>query len=211
MSLPPDYLIPPNLDHAAAISLFIEQFSEKPNLDALTDSYLSQIQDLENATFEVLLKRELDTAIGVQLTALGAIVQQPRTTPDDNRYRTAIRARIAINLSHATAFDLIRVAGLILQQFGETFEIRDEPPAQVRVTVIDPLVSADADLLFLLLEETDPAGVRLVVQYNNALPVAADKLLLSDEITGDTFGAGGLGSTTGPTATAGKLDSVIGG
>ncbi len=207
----PNYLIPHFTDHEGRVSRFIEQFSKKPNLDALTKSYLKQVQDLEDAMFEVLLKRELENAVGVQLTILGKIVQQPRTTADDNRFRTAIRARIAINLSHATAFDLIKVAGLILQEFGETFEIRDEPPAQVRVTVIDPLTSADADLMFTLLEETDAAGVRLVLQWNSALATAADKLLCSDTVTGNTFGAGGLGSTTGAVTTPGKLDSVIGG
>jgi len=211
MPVDPDFLIAPNSDHEGAVSLFIEQFKAKPNLDAWTKSYLKQIQDLEDAVFEVIFARVLETAIGVQLSIIGAIVQQPRTTDDDDRYRAMIRARIAINLSHSTAEDLIRVAGLILSPFNENFRVRDEPPAQIRLEVLDPLLSTEADLLFNLLELADPAGVRLLVQWQSTLSTPSDKLLLSNEIDGNSFGGGSLGSTTGAiTVPAGKLSSVIG-
>lgn len=207
----PGFLIAPNFAHEDAVSLFIEQFKGKPNLDAWAKSYLKQVQDLEDATFEIIFARVLEAAVGVQLSIIGEIVGQPRTTSDDDRYRTMIRARIAINLSHATAEDLITIAALILSPFGESFRVRDEPPAQIRVEVLDPLISTDADLFFDLLDLADPAGVRLLLQWQSTLATSSDKLLLSNEIDGESFGGGGLGSTTGPTTTAaGKLSSVIG-
>lgn len=204
-------LITQNTDHEGAVRRLIEQFKNKPDLEALIRIYLRQIQDLEDAAFEVILERDLDNAVGVQLSTIGSIVQQPRTTPDDDRYRTAIRARIAINLSNATAEDVIKVANLLLQEYGESYELRDEPPAQFRITVHDPLQSSDADLLLLLLDEADAGGVRLVLQWNNSLAAASDKLLCADTTLGNTGGGGGLGSTTGAVTVPGKLSSVIGG
>ena len=191
-------------DHAGRVSRLIEQFKNKPDLEALIRSYLLQLQDVEDALFEIILERNLDVAVGVQLEAIGGIVQQPRTTSDDERFRTAIRARIAINLSNATPEDVIKVASLLLVD-GEAFRIREEPPAQLRVEVIDPLTSADVDLLFDLLEAADAAGVRLVLQWNASLS-PADKLILGGGSVG-----GALGSTTGATANPGKFASAIGG
>ena len=151
-------------DHEGRVSRFIEQYKNLPDLVALARSYLAQLQDVEDALFEIILERNLDSAVGVQLEVIGDIVQQPRTTSDDARFRTAIRARIAINLSDATTEDLIKVASLLLVD-GETFFVRDEPPAQIRITVVDPLTSTDPDLLQQLLDEADAGGVRLLLSY----------------------------------------------
>ena len=196
-------------DHEGRVSRLIEQFKHKPNLEALIRSYLKQVQDLEDALFEIILARNVDTAIGVQLSTIGKIVRQPRTTSDDERFRTAIRARIAINLSDATAEDLIKIAKLLLVD-GETFALRDEPPAQLRVTIFDPLTSADADLVHALLELADAAGVRLLLQWQSTLTAATDKLLLGSTVGSPTTG-GTLGTTVGSVTNPGKLDSVIGG
>lgn len=174
-------------DHEGRVSRFIEQWQNKADLEALARSYLKQIQDLEDALFEIILERDLDNALGVQLTVIGDIVQQPRTTSDDTRFRTMIRARIAINLSDATGEDVIGVARLLLFN-GETFEIRDEPPAQVRVTVIEPLTSADPDLMQLLLKSAAAAGVRLLFNYTTT--AEAGGFTFSDIGGGTVIGKG---------------------
>jgi hypothetical protein len=196
-------------DHEGRVSRFIEEFKNKPDLEALARIYLRQIQDIEDAAFEVILERDLDNAIGVQLSTIGKIVKQARTTSDDDRFRTAIRARIAINLSDSTAEDVIKVARLLLQEFGESFELRDEPPAQLRVTIHDPLQSAEADLVHELLGATKAGGVRLVLVWHKSLAAVTNKLLLGSTTGGATTG-GGLGSTTGPVTDPGKLMSSIG-
>ena len=195
-------------DHEGRVVRFIEQFRNRPDLEALARSYLRQIQAIEDAAFEVILERDLDAAVGVQLTTIGNIVGQARTSADDGRFRTAIRARIAINLSHSTAEDVMRVLNLILQEFAEAYRVRDEPPAQFRITIDDPLQSADADLVHQLLDLADPAGVRLVLQWNANL-AASDKFTVRDEATAAAGGGLGLGDTGGA-FTGGGLSSVIG-
>jgi hypothetical protein len=197
-------------DHEGRVSRFIEQFKNKPDLESLLRTYLAQLQDVEDALFEIILERVLDNAVGVQLDTLGEIVGQSRGALTDPRYRIAIKARIAINLSHSTSPDVIRVLLLLLEEFGEAFRLRDEPPAQLRVEVIDSLQSVDPDLAHALLELADPAGVRLLFQYNIALATDADKFKFADETTGSTGGGGGLGDTVAG-GQVGGLASVIGG
>lgn len=193
-------------DHEDRVDRLIEQYRGLPDLEALIKSYLAQVQDLENVIFEVILERVIDNAVGVQLTVLGNIVQQPRLTPIDADFKTAINARIAINLSDSTPEDLLRVAALILTG-GEEVEIREEPPGQVRITVVDPL-TVDPTLAQVLLDEADPAGVRLLFAYT----VTVDE---PDAFTfGDTGGAGVVGKgftdTGGGAVEDGKLAAVIG-
>lgn len=195
-------------DHESRVSRLIEQFQDKPDLEALIRSYLAQLQDVEDALFEIILERDLDNAVGLQLSTIADIVGQPRTTSDDDRFRTMVRARIAINLSDSTGEDIIRVANLLLVD-GEAYELKEEPPAQLRVTVLDPLTSADADLMRDLLNLADAGGVRLLFQFNTSLASASDKLTLNDSSSGLPGTGGGLGSTTAGGGT-GKLDSAFG-
>lgn len=199
-------LIVPNDDHEGAVSRYIWQWNNKENLDLLTQTYLTQCQDIEDAFFEIIFKRCLEEAEGVQLTILGKLVKQPRTTSDDGRFRSMIRARIAINLSHSTAEDVIKVASLLLLEFLETFSLRDEPPAQLRVTVKDPLRSTEPDLLQSLLNEADAGGVRLLLGYTSSV-VEADKFTFSDHGGSVTTGKG-LGDSNGGTTAIGYLASV---
>lgn len=191
-------------DHASRVERFTSRW-QVPYLKALAKSYLLQLQDVEDAAFEVILERSLDNATGVVLNFLGAIVGQPRTSSDDERYRTAIRARIAINLSDGSPEDIIRVVRLILVN-GEDFRIIEEPPAQLRVRVFSPLVSTSHDLLLSLVDLADCAGVRLVIDWSsNLTPSQAFRL-------GDTVSGGvglGLGSTVG-TAQPGMLMCSVG-
>jgi len=204
-------LIAQNTDHEGAVRRFIEQFKNKPDLEALARIYLRQLQDVEDALFEIILERDLDNAVGVQLETIGKIVKQPRTTSDDDAFRVAIRARIAINLSNGTVADLIKVANLLLLEYGETYFVREEPPAQLRITITDPLQSSTAELIHGLLEAADLGGVRLLLQWNKSLDVPAKKLLFGDTISGST-GGGTFGSSTGALVNnPGKFDSVIGG
>lgn len=160
-----------------AAGRLLDQFKNAADLKALAKSYAAQVQDLEDAIFEVILERILELAEGVQLTVLGAIVQQPRTTAIDKDFRTAIRAKIAINLSSGTAEELINLATLILA--GETFEIRDEPPAQVRITILDLLTLNPAQIQDLL-ELADLGGVRLLLNYTTSV-VLANQLKYADD------------------------------
>ena len=61
-----------------------------------------QVQEVEDAVYQILTDTVLETAEGAQLDGLGEIVGEERAGRDDATYRIAIRTRIAINLSEGT-------------------------------------------------------------------------------------------------------------
>lgn len=202
-------IIDQTTDHEAqSAGRFIDQFKNSVDLKALMASYAEQIQDLEDAAFEVMLERVLPTAEGVQLSILGAIVQQPRTTSDDTEFKVAINARIAINLSDSTPEDVINVGVLLFQTTGEAFCIREEYPAQLRVFVIDP-ITISPTLVQELLDEADPAGNRLLLSYSPA--AVSTRLRFTDQGGGSGTGKKGVGSTAGFGSTTGGGGDHTGG
>lgn len=68
------------IDYASlAISRLAYQFKESPNLRNFILITINQGQQIQNALFDLLNKRDLDTAEGAQLDVIGRIVGQNRT------------------------------------------------------------------------------------------------------------------------------------
>jgi len=87
-------------DHVEqALALLLEQFKDKPNLEALVDALVTQVQDLEDVFHALIYERLPDTAIGAQLEQIGELVGELRGGLSDEDFRRFIRARIQVNLS----------------------------------------------------------------------------------------------------------------
>lgn len=84
------------------------QFANSPKLQALMAAIVGPLTTLEESSNSVANDRWIDSAVGVQLDGCGLIVGEPRLGKDDDSYRAAIRFRVAINVSKATPFDMIR-------------------------------------------------------------------------------------------------------
>lgn len=159
-------------EHRERVSRLVDYFRGQPILEALCQSWLDQIQEIEDALFEILLERNLDDAEGVQLETIGKIVgQTPLEQTQD--LRTAIRARLLINRSSGTPEELILLLRLLLAD-EEEFALVEEYPAQVRVRILDPLTSFTPSVGLLLLDQADPAAVRMMITYSTDEP--ADRL-----------------------------------
>lgn len=92
---------------AEALDHLAEQFKGKSKIEAFLTAFASQIQDLEDAGFEMYLDRWIATSEGIQLDGLGAIVGEDREGRGDEEYRLAILAQIQINFSEATPEDIL--------------------------------------------------------------------------------------------------------
>lgn len=152
-------------DHAdQGVFKFLEQFKDKPSLEALARSYLNRIQELEDAIWEVLLIRGIDLSEGVNLDSIGVIVGRPRLGLGDSDYRIALRAQIRINRSSGTPEDMIAVTGLSIPA-GQSFTFAEAYPATV---VIEVLGQSIFNMLVLLdnLIRTKAGGVRLLLEYS---------------------------------------------
>lgn len=194
------------------LALFIDRYKGKPRMAALLTIFMNQVQDLEDALFELITERTVDAAIGVQLDILGAIVGQPdRAGLSDDDYRTIIKARIKVNRSDGHADQMIEILRLIASATDAETPIQiifiDLPPAGFTLQIITDLGTIDPAITFNLLDDARGAGIDFQFIYTTALEAETFEFasaLTPVELDTDK----GFGSTV--TAVGGKLSSVKG-
>lgn len=154
-------------DHLArGLGRLLLQYRDKLKLQQLLAVCIEQVQEIEDALWQLWEERKLDTAAGAQLDTLGAIVGQAREGVDDDTYRLRIRARIRLNRSSGTAEDVYGVMRLLVPE-GATLELLNQPPAGFVLRVNDQGVPAATLVPFLVdfLEQASAGGVRGILEY----------------------------------------------
>jgi hypothetical protein len=181
---------------AEAISRLIQQFRDpgSERLEALIASYVQQIQELENVSFELITDRTLDTATGVQLDGIGQIVGLERGGLDDTEYRLRLKVQIRLNTSNGTIEDVITVANLTTSQQSILSEYH---PATIVVTIFD--LTEDPDFVAGTINEARSAGVGFYLVYS---PEPADEVFQFSSLpttseTDSDQGFANLAQTTG--------------
>lgn len=154
-------------DHIAeALENLVTQFKGKANIEATLTAFIQQVQDLEEAFFELLEERFIDVAVGAQLDGFGSIVGEARESRSDEDYRLAIKARIQLNLGNGTPEDLI---SLVRSVAGNVrVKIIDFFPAGFIADVVDPIdpLVVDPARLLAIVQTGKPAGVFASVTYH---------------------------------------------
>lgn len=182
-------------------SLLISQF-RKPRMQAflcaLMDGASGEggIQELENAIWQVLTERWLDTAVGAQLDVIGRIVNMPRRGWLDDVYRRLLGAQILVLGSTGTWPDLVAILGAL----GATLAlvtIAEPGTAAIRIVLGEPFTTdiTPADI-FRLLVAAKPAAVRLTLLFPTA-DVDTSFTLGSSADAPELDALRGLGDATG--------------
>lgn len=149
-----------------ARGLLVQQFKDQPLIEALLDAIVRPAQPIEDALQELLVERSVDTAEGVQLDALGAIVGVDRAGLTDEPYRSRIRARVAANKSSGLINELLIIALLVVADASATVEFVPDYPGAGRLVVSGAVPSDDtAAAAVALAQEAAAAGVRILVEY----------------------------------------------
>jgi hypothetical protein len=98
---------------------------QQPNIRAWCAAIMAQAQDLENATWGVLLGRMLSQATVETLPAtnpvfdsIGALVGQPRSGLSDSDYKAMIYLRVAVNRARGVVADWSGFAQILLNRTG---------------------------------------------------------------------------------------------
>ena len=195
-----------NTTHVAqALANRIEQFKNKDDFAALLTIYVKQVQDLEDAAFQVLLDTALDTSVGQQLDNIGEVVGEDRLSRTDDNYRNALRVQILINKSNGTREQLIAVALLFAGLSGPgQVKITAFPPASMIIEMINKL-EVDPFQLVLALDEARGEGINLALLYK--LSDNADTLTFSSDDTVQSSSS--LGAANDAGTTGGHLADVI--
>lgn len=145
----------------------IGQFLEKPNIAAVLSAFLDQVQDLENASFEVIENTTLANSEGAQLDGIGKIVGEERQGRSDADYQKALSARILVNISSGTIPELIAIVqamvGLLI-----TIMVTEASPAAFDLTIDDSISEGAQTGAFVI--EAKPAGVLGVFRWFEETP-----------------------------------------
>ena len=170
----------------AALGRLYEQFKNATRLRDTIGPIIDQIQDLEDAFFEVLQERSLETAIGEQLDLLGTVIGLARAGRTDDQYRTALKVQIQVNLSQGEPNRILDVVESITDADLLYFEFFPASFAiQIDGTIDDPLV------LFDTVRRMKPAGVDFYLTQTFDPPFALSNVLAvgssGSAIAADTF------------------------
>lgn len=152
--------------HASTgLGWLVKQFKGQPRLQALLSALLNQVQSLEDATWDLLMNRWLDTAVGAQLDALGKIVGEPRNGRNDADYKVRLQARLRINLASGTPEDVLALFSFLLP--SNTFKIKEWYPAHFTLEIFGAM-TANISELSLILQTVKAAAVGTEMIYSLA-------------------------------------------
>jgi len=151
-------------DHVArGIERLIERY-RLPKTSALLASWLTEVQAVEDAFYQLLTERSIGTATGETLDMLGRIVGQPRDGRDDDTYRLWISARVLVERSSGTTEQIIAIADKLAG--GNTVRLREYFPASF-VLDMGALDSRTGLQIAQLVQPAKAAGVRYIATWSN--------------------------------------------
>lgn len=163
------------------------QHAGKTKIEALLTALVTPMQAIEDALWQLLTERQIDTAIGTQLDDIGLIVGEDRQGKTDDDYRRFLRARISVHKSRGTAEDILTVAQLVLDLTPDDtpFVLQMQPTAGVVLRVLGVVTSSALATIVgeKFLRYTCAAGVRCVFE---STPVTPSELLVLDTGALDT-------------------------
>lgn len=190
---------------AEGLALLTSRFRGKPAIEGLLGAWLEQVQDVEDALWQLLTETTLETAENAQLDELGAILDEPRASLTDTPYRTMLRAKALALRSNGNVPDLLALAELLIP---EGYTLTQYFPAALVVEASEPTALPETRVLALLRLAT-AAGVGVHLATAPGSPGApADAFLFASGELPETDAAHGwsdvLESTGG--ALAGALE-----
>ncbi len=148
-------------DHIdAARRRLLQQYKHSPRLLALIGILFgAQVQDLEDAAWQLYGRLDIDTVEGTQLDRIGAVVGLSRSGWSDDLYRLLLKARIGKNVSHGTLEDVISVWRLIAR--ADKVQVVETYPAQIDLYSDTPIDGELAAFVRELMQDVVAAGVRV--------------------------------------------------
>ena len=137
------------------------------NVEKLIRALVAPFQPLEDTLQQLLTERTVETAVGVQLDALGSLVGVGRGGLDDDTYRRYIRAQITINKSDGLIEEMLTVADLLVFDDDAAYHLERGGVASFMLTVEGIVLDWDlAEVLIAALRKAVSAGVRPTLAWD---------------------------------------------
>jgi hypothetical protein len=174
-------------------------FTRSPRLSGFVDVFGERTNDLIDASILTRAAFDLDTAEGVQLDRLGAILQLPRYGYTDARYRVLLQIQAQLVLSSTTTTPVIlRIVELFTGHAPLAYADAYPMGYRVNVELDDP---TDTPLLLQILGNATAAAYGFEVVIGDSLAVIGDysasALSLAAKDIGDYSASAIAGAGTG--------------
>lgn len=154
-------------DHATrGVARLIDRY-RKPRTSALLASWLDEVQEVEDALWQLLVERWLDSAEGVQLDVLGRIVGEPRRGRDDDVYRVWIGARNMVSRSSGTTSEMLAIARRIIAP-TDVIRLEEYYPAAFVVRLEGTFTLDSGYQIAFMLRQAKAAGVLFQMTWSVA-------------------------------------------
>jgi len=155
------------------------------DLEAFIDIPMAQIQDIEDALFDIYSAFDLSSAVGVQLDALGRLLALGRGSSDvDPIYRVKLAARLIVMRSRGTLPDVLSVFQTLVP--SSDVVIIEYQPATFTLEIVDMVSPANAELYSGFLAGARSAGVRAILLWTPISDEALFTFTSLDDDPGDT-------------------------
>lgn len=183
--------IPQITDHARRGILNLNPvFWGKPRIMSFAWAMTSEVQELEDAIYSVILLRMVDNAGDVQLEVLGRIVGQRNVGGFDTElYRALVKAKIRTNRSHGTLRDILETLKLLHPPSAKWYQAGWATLA----LIVEDAADLVLDALSIVLRNAKQAEEGLLV-YVAQSPTG----LRADSVSDTEAGTGGWGSASNP-------------
>lgn len=141
------------------LNRLMEQYKNQPNFAAILTAFVDQIQDLENAIFDLDAGRQLYNAVGVQLDQLGTLVGISRNGLDDAQYLLFILGKIGENFSDGTISRTTAIYQILLNA-TQAME-QDLYPAGAGFAAGGTIDQSLVGIVWNMVQQSLGAGIRL--------------------------------------------------
>lgn len=178
-----------------AVSWLLEQFKDKPRIEALVRALVAPVQRLEDVLWQVLTRVvDLAHAEGVHLDLFGRILRLPRAGLSDDDYRSRLRVWQLVLSSDGRAEQLIRIADLFdgVVAAGDWIMLDEGSPHVVdgMVITVEHLMEHSPVTLVRFLQRARAAGKSLQLIWEPSGPTEA--FLFADAYDTEEVSAAGF-------------------
>lgn len=182
-----------------ALERLITKFKDKPVVVGFVTALAQEVQELEDAVYDVWLNRTLDTATGDSLDMWGALLGRARGLLEDDDYRIRLKVKVLLLRASGTIPELMQ-AFMLLAPSPREVSLIARWNAAFELLILG--ATSEGDEFHSVLQEAKAAGVRATLRYSGV--DASD--------TFATLGAGGKGFTSigSPAGTGGLMSRARG-
>lgn len=142
-----------------SLKRLLYQFQGKSGVESLIGAQSKQIQEIEDASYDLTTKYPLQTAEGSTLDRWGVVLDEARLGSNDADFRSRLFFKISRNISNGTPEELIQFFGELVQ--ADSVQIFEIYPGVVILTAVNAQNPADPVLVKAQLQQLSPAGVRI--------------------------------------------------